>query len=136
MRRTARHAVLVLISLFVFSGCYHAVVNTGIDLGPRTIERKWAKGFVYGLVPPDAVEAEAECGSAGVARVETRHSFLNQLVSSLTFGIFTPMEIIVTCGSGGDGDEEVDPDEEPEANASAAANGDAPPRDPPHTSKT
>ncbi|NNK65052.1 MAG: hypothetical protein HKO98_17750, partial [Gemmatimonadetes bacterium] len=32
--------------------------------------------------------------------VETQHSFLNGLVAGLTFGIFTPMTITVTCGAG------------------------------------
>ena len=34
----------------------------------------------------------------GVSRVETQLSFLNGLVSVLTFSIFTPVEITVTCG--------------------------------------
>ena len=129
--RTARHVVFVLVSFVVFGGCFHAVINTGIDSGPQKIEQKWAKGYVNGLVPPDAVEAGDDCGAAGVARVETRRSFLNQLVSSLTLGIFSPMEIIVTCGSEGEGDADGG---EPEANESAAADGDAP-LDPPDTSK-
>lgn len=29
--------------------------------------------------------------------VETQVSFLNQLVGALTFGIYTPMHITVTC---------------------------------------
>jgi hypothetical protein len=37
---------------------------------------------------------------AGVARVETRQSFANGLVGMITFGIYTPMEIIVTCADG------------------------------------
>lgn len=53
-------------------------------------------------MPPATVEAMAECGSAGVARVDTQHSFLNGLVGGLTFGIFTPMTITVTCGQGED----------------------------------
>ena len=93
-------ALPLLALVLLLSGCYHATVNTGIAPGTRTIEEPWAKSFVYGLVPPDAVDAMAECGSDGVARVETRISFLNGLVSALTLSIFTPMEITVTCGAG------------------------------------
>jgi hypothetical protein len=32
--------------------------------------------------------------------VETRLSFLNQIVTGLTFGIYSPMSITVTCASG------------------------------------
>ena len=108
-----RRIFVATVALFVLGGCYHATVNTGVAPGSRQIEQPWAKSFVFGLVPPDAVNAMAECGSAGVARVETQISFLNGLVSILTFSIFTPMEITVTCGAGGGEDlEEVDTAEE------------------------
>ena len=81
-------------------GCYHAVVNTDIDPGPCRVTDEWADGFVGGFVPPDPVDAGDECGEAGVARVETRLSFMNQVVQILTFGIYAPMEIVVTCGDG------------------------------------
>ncbi|HSH75187.1 MAG TPA: Bor family protein [Longimicrobiales bacterium] len=96
MKRT----VLLLIVATMASACYHATVNTGVAPGSRQIEQPWAKAFVFGLVPPDPMDAMAECGSQGVARVETQISFLNGLVSMLTFSIFTPMEITVTCGGG------------------------------------
>ncbi len=95
-----RRAFVVLMAVFAVSGCYHATVNTGVAPGTRLIEQQWAKSFVFGLVPPDAVNAMAECGNQGVARVETQISFLNGLVSMLTFSIFTPIEITVTCGQG------------------------------------
>ena len=50
------------------------------------------------------METASRCPN-GVARVETQLSFVNQLVSFLTLGIFTPMSIKVTCAAGGsDGD--------------------------------
>lgn len=96
MRRTLIVAALA----FLASGCYHATINTGIAPGTQQIHQPWAKSFVYGLVPPETVEAMETCGPAGVARVETLQSFLNGLVAGLTFGIFTPMTITVTCGQG------------------------------------
>ena len=45
------------------------------------------------------MDAGTGCGEDGVAIVETRISFMNQLVSALTLGIYSPMEIVVTCGS-------------------------------------
>lgn len=101
MRRT----ILVALAVVVSGGCYHATINTGIAPGTQQLQNKWATGFVYGLVPPATVEAMAACGNRGVARVETQLSFLNQLVSGLTFGIFTPMEITVTCGQGQEEDD-------------------------------
>ncbi len=93
-----RYAFVVL-SLFFLTGCYHARVTTGLEPSPKVIDKPFATGWVYGLVPPSTVEAEEECEN-GVADVETELSFVNQLVAFLTGGIYTPMHIKVTCASG------------------------------------
>lgn len=90
--------MMTLVAATILGGCYHATVDTGITPGPTQVEDEWASSWVGGLVPPDAVDGESECGGAGVARVETQQSFLNGVVSVLTLGVFTPMEISVTCG--------------------------------------
>ena len=97
-----RRVLVLALSVLMFSGCYHATINTGVAPGTTQIHQPWATSFIYGLVPPATVDAMETCGSAGVARVETQHSFLNGLVAGLTFGIFTPMDILVTCGAGED----------------------------------
>ncbi len=94
-----RAASLVLLSV-LSTGCYHATITTGRPLSTTTIEQPWALSFIYGLVPPPTVETASKCPS-GVAQVETMQSFLNGLVSGLTFGLFTPMTIKVTCAEGG-----------------------------------
>lgn len=91
-----RVPLLAVITLLLTSACYHAIVDTGRAPNGVQIEEPWANSFVYGLVPPDVVETASECPN-GLARVETRHSFLNGLVASLTFGLYTPMEITVSC---------------------------------------
>jgi Bor protein len=87
---------MLLVGLALLLGCYHATIETGAKPSTLTIEQHWASGWVFGLVPPKTVETAAKCPS-GVAKVETRLSFLNQLVSFLTLSIYTPMEIVVTC---------------------------------------
>jgi hypothetical protein len=62
------------------------------------VEKSFASSWIYGLVPPSTVETAAKCPN-GVAKVETQLSFVNQLVSALTFGIYTPMSIKVTCAA-------------------------------------
>ena len=90
----------VLAIALLASGCYHATITTGKAAGGQTISVPWAHGFVYGLVPPSTVETAAQCPN-GVAQVETQHSFLNMLAQWLTFGLYTPMQIDVTCAAGG-----------------------------------
>ena len=81
-------------------GCYHATIDTGLAPSTTVVEKAWAPAWVYGLVPPATLETQAQCKS-GVSKVETQLSFLNQLVSGLTAGIFTPMSIKVTCAQAG-----------------------------------
>ena len=86
----------VLLLAFGLSGCYHASVV--FDNEPSTrVETVWAHSFVYGLVPPEEVDAEEVCGSRGAHSIETQISFVNGLVGALTFSIYTPMTITVTC---------------------------------------
>jgi Bor protein. len=81
------------------NACYHATIDTGLTPSTQTIEKGWASGWIYGLVPPSPVETAQKCPN-GVAKVETQLSFANQLVNFLTLGIYTPMEIKVTCAQG------------------------------------
>ena len=96
--RTLRPLALVAM-LLTLSACYHATIQTGLAPSGQTIEDKWATGWIYGLVPPATVQTMQGC-PAGVARVDTQQSFVNGLVGIITFGIYTPMEIIVTCADG------------------------------------
>lgn len=96
-----RFASLALAAV-ALTGCYHATVETGRAPSAQTISNQWASGWVYGLVPPKAVETASKCPS-GVSKVDTQLSFPNMLVSYLTFGIYTPMSIVVTCAAPGGG---------------------------------
>lgn len=90
---------LSLLALFVALGaCHHATIDTGLEPSLQTIHEPWANSWIAGLVPPNTVETAERCPS-GVSRVETQRTFLNGLVGILTLGIYTPMEIKVTCAA-------------------------------------
>jgi hypothetical protein len=95
---TPRALVLVLL-LASITGCYAARVETGLPPSAKVVQQKWASSWIYGLVPPKTIRASTECKD-GVAIVETQLSFLNQVVSAVTLGIYTPMQIVVTCATG------------------------------------
>lgn len=86
------------VGLVALMGCYHATIETGLPSGQEKISQPWAMSFIYGLIPPPTVQVASRCPN-GVAKVETQLSFLNGLVSAITFGIVTPMQIDVTCAS-------------------------------------
>ncbi len=91
----SRRAV-VLASLALLSACFHTQVYTGLPGAGETISQPWARGFLFGMVPPSAVEPASKC-KAGVYRVETQHTLANALALIATVGIYSPMRIDVTC---------------------------------------
>jgi hypothetical protein len=96
-----RFASVAAISAFALTaGCYHAVIDTGRPASGVVVENEWAASWIAGLVPPSAVNTASQCPN-GVSKVETQHSFLNQLASFVTFGIYSPMTITVSCAAGG-----------------------------------
>ena len=87
--------MLPIFALVVASGCYRATIDTGLASSHRS-ETIWVHSWVAGLVPPKVINAKNECDH-GVAQVETVHTFLQQVVAAVTFSIYTPMTITVTC---------------------------------------
>jgi len=98
MRRAT--VALLCVSAIALSGCFHAVVETGRAPAGEPIVTPWAHAFIYGLVPPAITETAKKCPT-GVAKVETKQSFLNGLVGAITWGIYTPMTISYTCAKSG-----------------------------------
>lgn len=102
-----RRWTAVLAGAAFVGGCYHATVDLastpqasavtqqGQAASGQTIDI-WAHSWVYGLVPPSTVDATARCPN-GASKVETQMSFVNGLVGAITWGIYTPMTISVTC---------------------------------------
>ena len=86
------------VALSTVCGCFVAKIETGLPVSSDVITQKWASCWIYGLVPPKTVKTAAKC-SNGVSIVETQQSFLNRVAAILTWGIYTPMQITVTCAS-------------------------------------
>lgn len=97
---TAVRSIMLVGCVLLLAGCYHATIDTGLPPSSVVYHQPFASCWVYGLVPPKTVKAALEC-EHGVAKVETKLSFLNGLVGALTFSIYTPMDIKVTCASAG-----------------------------------
>jgi len=82
----------------LLAGCYRVTVVTAAPPSATVIDKPWQHSFIYGLVPPDSVVVREQCPN-GVARVVTEHSFLNGLVSALTWSLYTPIHVAVTCAA-------------------------------------
>jgi hypothetical protein len=88
-----------LAAIVLLAGCYHATVETEAPTSNEVVEKGFASSWLWGLVPPKTISTSAKCPS-GVSKVETQHTFVNQLVGFLTAGIYTPMSIKATCAAG------------------------------------
>ena len=98
MRVSVRRKLLVtaaLVWMGTLGACYHTITTTNLNPGPVHVQQ-WVPTFIYGLVPGN-VDAAKMCGGKGVQGVDSQASFLNVLVGWVTFGIFTPMQVTVTC---------------------------------------
>jgi len=80
------------------SGASRTGAPPGAAPSLEVLEDRWASAWIDGLVSPKTISTTARCPS-GVSKVETKLSFLIQLVGGLTFGIYTPMHIKVTCAA-------------------------------------
>ena len=94
-----RIIVVAVSCCLLTTGCYVATVDMKKPTG-KVNTQSFAPSWIFGLVPPPTVDAAAMCPE-GVSIVETQHSFLNYLVGGITFGIYTPIQIKVTCAAGG-----------------------------------
>ena len=93
-----RRALFVVLLVVMSAGCYRAKVNTGLQASTNVITR-WEHYFIVGLVSPKEYAAADLCQGRNVAAVETQHTFLNGLVAALTFSLYTPITVTVTCAS-------------------------------------
>lgn len=88
-------AVLFATSMLL-SSCYSytSVVGEGAKGNSQTT--KWNHYVVYGLAPVGVSDSKAMAGGAKNYTVHTRQTFINGLVASLTFGLYTPSTTTVT----------------------------------------
>ena len=87
-------------SVAVGTGCYHSIITTDLPPSTEVYREPFKAAFILGLVPAQ-VDASKYCEGRRWARVETQQSFLNWVVSAVTVGIFTPLDIRVTCAAAG-----------------------------------
>lgn len=80
------------------SGCYHVTVQTSAPPSPTVVDKPWQHSFIAGLVPPAELNVKDQCPN-GVQKVETQHSFVNMLAQALTFSLYSPIHVKVTCAA-------------------------------------
>jgi len=87
---------ILFASSMLLTSCYSytSVVGDGAKGNSQTT--KWNHYVVYGLGPVDVSDSKQMANGSKDYTVHTRQSFINGLVSALTFGIYTPTTTTVT----------------------------------------
>ena len=91
-------SLAVGLALLTSTACYHAVVETGRSPGSTVVQKPWTATYVFGLVEAKEINVASECPN-GVAKVETQMSFVNGLATAVTFGLYTPRTVTITCAA-------------------------------------
>lgn len=96
MKRSIKTMAVLFAAAMLLSSCYSytSVVGKGAQGNQKTT--KWNHYVVYGLAPVGVSDSKQMANGAENYTVHTRQSFVNGLVSALTFGFYTPTTTTVT----------------------------------------
>jgi hypothetical protein len=86
---------LAFISLSLTS-CYVNTFNVGKGAQSNVKVSKWNHYVLFGLAPAGVSNPNELAGDAKDYTVTIQHSFVNGLLSAITFGIYTPTTTTVT----------------------------------------
>ncbi|WP_218939743.1 Bor family protein [Lutibacter citreus] len=96
IKKSMKMMTIAFASSMLLSSCYSytSVVGEGAKGNSQTT--KWNHYVVYGLAPVGPSDSKQMANGAKDYTVHTRQSFVNGLVSALTFGLYTPTTTTVT----------------------------------------
>ena len=92
--------LLAVAAVALTSACYRLTVVTGAPAAATpAVDVQWAHGFVYGLVPVTPINVATQCPQ-GIAAFRTEQTFVNGLAQGLTWNLYNPQHITITCATG------------------------------------
>ena len=96
IKKSLKMMSILFAASMLLTSCYSytSVVGEGAQGSNQTT--KWNHYVVYGLAPVGVSDSKQMADGAENYTVHTRQSFVNGLVSALTFGIYTPTTTTVT----------------------------------------
>jgi uncharacterized lipoprotein YajG len=90
--------LIIAIAAVAISGCAVQTFHINFSSTVEPTKREMQTFFVGGIGQEQEINAAQICGGADkVAKVDAHISFLDGLLGSLTFGIFTPLSARVYC---------------------------------------
>lgn len=96
IKNSLKMVSVIFMASMLFSSCYSYTSVVGNGAQGNTQTTKWNHYVIYGLAPVGVSDSKQMAGDAENYSVHTRQSFVNGLVSAITFGIYTPTTTTVT----------------------------------------
>lgn len=96
MKKIIRLSVVIFSTSMLLTSCYTYTSVVGKGAQGNTQVSKWNHYLINGLAPIGVSDAKEMAGGAADYTVKTELSFVNGLVSALTFGIYSPSTTTVT----------------------------------------
>ncbi len=96
IKNSMKMMTVVIAASMLLASCYSytSVVGSGAQGNNQTTE--WNHYVIYGLAPVEVSDSNKMADGAENYTVTTRQTFVNGLISAITFGIYTPTTTTVT----------------------------------------
>ena len=96
IKKSMKMMSVVFAASMLLTSCYSytSVVGSGAQGSNETT--KWNHYVIFGLAPVGVSNSKQMAGESENYTVQTRLTFVNGLVSAITFGIYTPTTTTVT----------------------------------------
>lgn len=98
-RSWVRAATAALVCLGL-NGCYKATFIRDAKAVRGEEHEQWTTFFLYGLIGTEEIDVKEFCPDGDAAVVRTGGNFGTGFVGAITFGIYTPRKVYVTCAKG------------------------------------
>lgn len=96
IKKTMKLMTVAFATSMLLTSCYSYTSVVGKGAQGNTEVTKWNHYVIGGLAPVGVSDSKQMANGAEDYTIFTRHSFVNGLVASLTFGIYTPTTTTVT----------------------------------------
>ncbi|MCM5662193.1 Bor family protein [Galbibacter mesophilus] len=96
IKKSLRLLTAIFAVSMLFTSCYSYTSTVGQGAQGYNQKTAWNHYVIYGLAPVGVSDSKKLADGAEDYTVHTRQTFVNGLVSALTFGIYTPTTTTVT----------------------------------------
>lgn len=96
MKKIAKIFTVAFAASMLLTSCYTYTTVVGKGAQSSAEVKEWNHYILFGLAPVGVSDAAEMAGGAKDYTVKTEQSFVNGLVSALTFGLYSPTTTTVT----------------------------------------